>query len=488
MLLTLTARHFDQTRGKAHAVPLRHPNILNRINGRSRITLWFDGQPLSRIAGSIQDVAERGGGLCHLNMPNETSDLPPGQCGGMLWLSLPGDVDPRHRPDGVVVELSEVDAAAATGRPCDGGPLLIVGAQRTGTTALQTALEVTTPYRAPRDACLHRWHTLEGFFTIQSMCHWLTHPFVSPLGTDADHRRFRTGMFDDSAFASDMLDSLAAHLGRSGSMLAQGSPCWIEKCPGWETSSLGPLFASLFPGARVIYMTRDPVSCSMSIARLENSLPQSPTNDADLRAIARNSAVWVISHLIWRRYARTRLGSGQMLEVPFGLFQSRPAEIVPSLARFLQLTDQQGEALLDALGRIPTKQHPIAIEEIDPVVLSMFRRLCRTEAAHWGYETGPCEPVDPATLQHVLRLFRAQLAHMLDWYQVRRDVTDALVEINARGALDAPLQAADAASEATAEPPIPPAPSLLLCRLTQARALCASERQWTARPSPATLG
>lgn len=487
MLLTLTARHFDQTLGKAHAAPLRHPQVLDRVNGRSRITLWLDGRPLVRPAGSIQDVAERGGGLCHLNLPYETSDLPRNQWCGMLWISLPGDVDPRLRPDGVVVELSEVEGERADRDRGEGGPLLIVGAQRTGTTALQTALEVATPYRAPRDACMHRWHTLEGFFTIQSVRHWLTHPFISPLGSDADHRRFRTGMFDDSAFASEMLDSLAAHLRRSGSMLAQGAPRWIEKCPGWETSSLGPLFACLFPRARVIYMTREPVSCTMSIARLEGSLPRTLASDADLRAIARNSGLWVISHLIWRRYARPRLDAARMLEVPFGPFERRPREIVPSITRFLQLTDAEGEGLVEALGRIPTRRHPIAKDEIDPAVPSLLRRLCRTEAAHWGYQTDPCEAVDQALLEQTLRLFRAQLTRMLDWYHIRREVADAIVEINARGALDQPRQPDDAATESVAEPPIPPAPALLSCRLARALGPRSIEREECASRDSAPL-
>lgn len=459
ILLTLTPRHFHKRLGHAHGVPLRHSAVLDRINGRSKITLWLDGRPLNRSGASVQDVAEHGDGRCHLNLPYENESIPREQWCGMLWISLPGNSEPREYGRAIVVELGEaphesVSAAAA-------GPLLIAGAQRTGTTALLTALDTATPLRAPQDACMHRWHTLEGFFTIQSALHWLTHPFVSALGSDGEQRRFRTGMFDDSSFASAMLDSLAEHIDRSGRMLAGGAPRWVEKCPGWETSSIGPLFAALFPRGRVIYMTRDPVSCTMSIARLEGSLPRALDSEAALRSIVRNSSVWVVSHLIWRRYGRPRLGSDRMLEVPFHLFQREPAEVVPSIARLLQLDEKQGDALLAALGHIPTPRHPIRVEEIDPAVPSLIRRLCRNEAARWGYEMGECEPVNAPMLEQVCSLYRGQLSRMLDWYQLRSDVAQAFVEANVQGASDgfAPSD----------EPPLPAPGPLLAARLARER-------------------
>lgn len=461
ILLTLTARHFDKRQGFAHAVPLRHPEVLRRIDGRSAITLWIGGHPVRRGAASVQEVAEHGEGRCHLNLPYETSSMPRDQWCGMLWMSLPDNSDPRDRSDGVVVELEPAKSTAPTRGVEGGGPLLIVGAQRTGTTALLTALDTATSLRSPQDVCMHRWHTLEGFFTIQSMRHWLTHPFVSPLGTDGEHVRFRTGMFDDSAFASAMLDSLGDHLAQCGALLTGGSRRWVEKCPGWETSSAGPLFVSLFRSARVLYMTRDPVSCAMSIARMEGSLEKKLESEASLRSIARNSSVWVVSHLVWRRYARTRLQSHQMLEVPFRLFQQDPAQVVPSIATTLGLTTDERDRMLESLGRLPTRKHPIAASEIDSGIPSLIRRLCRTEAAHWGYDLAPCEPIEPQLLDEACSQFRIQLERMLGWYGIRGEVARALCDSNVGGASDS--------HETAIEPALPPPGPLLAARLARQR-------------------
>ncbi len=58
-----------------------------------------------------------------------------------------------------------------------------------------------------------------------------------------------------------------------------------------------------------------------------NTLPRTLASDADLRALARNSGLWVISHLIWRRYARPRLDAARMLEVPFGPFERQRSDL-----------------------------------------------------------------------------------------------------------------------------------------------------------------
>ncbi len=426
MLLTLTPRHFDQTLGKAHAVPLRHPQILDRINGRSCITLWLDGRPVEKPGASVQDVAANGDGRCHLNLPYETSNLPRDQWCGMLWVSLPGDIDPRSVPGCVVVELSEANASTPT-RTSDDGPLLIIGPQRSGTTALQTALDASTRYRAPRDVCMHAWNTLEGFFSAQSLWRLVSHPFISPFASQSVPPPFRTGVFDDCAMADAILDSIARHVDEVFRLAACGSPCWIDKSPGWEPVILAPLFRALFPTGRVIFMTRRPESCVLSIIRLEGRLTPSLSDPQLVDAIGRNSAVWVLAMYLWRTLVKPLVPSVSTLVLSMEAMQRREAAALDRVAVFLDLNSAEASAFATALDRVPLPRHANRPNEVEDDVSALVSALCKPEAERWDLATALSALPEHDAIIRARAAFERRLRQMIGWIGFRQEFIPPLV-------------------------------------------------------------
>lgn len=453
MLLTLTPRHFDQTLGKAHAVPLRHPQILDRINGRSRITLWLDGRPVEKPGASVQDVAANGDGKCHLNLPYEISVLPRDQWCGMLWISLPGDADPRSVAGCVVVELSEVDEPKPVARPMD-GPLLIIGPQRSGTTALQTALDASTRYRAPRDVCMHAWNTLEGFFSAQSLWRLVSHPFTSPFANQSAPPPFRTGVFDDCAMADAILDSIARHVDEVFRLAACGSPCWIDKSPGWEPVVLAPLFRALFPTGRVVFMTRRPESCVLSIIRLEGRLTPSLSDPQLVDAIGRNCAVWVMAMYLWRTLVEPLVPSESRLVLSMEAMQRRDAAALDRVSAFLDLNSTEASAFATALDRVPLLRHVNRPDEVEPDAVHLVSALCAAESQRWNFPQ-----LDQGFSGDLLGLARTKFERRLGQMLSQIGFGQAVVE---------PLVAGISGNSGA---PLPPSPSLERGPLLTARLL-----------------
>lgn len=433
ILLTLTPRHFSPPQGKAYPVVIRHPEVLRRIAAGTSVTLWIDGAWQGRAADGAEDVVANGGGRCFVEVqPIELRNLSEIEAVRMerqhspatAWLSLPDDADPRQRAAALVVRLG-ARTEPASPKP---GPLLILGPQRSGTTAMQVALHVATHYRAPTDINRHSGNTLEGFHFAQVALRLVSHRLLSCFGSDSHQMNLSTGVFDDGGMADLAVQSLAEHVMRMYNLSACAAGQWTDKCPGWEATVLGPLFAAMFPGARVMFMARDPVSCALSIARLESSLPESLDDDRAVLSIARNSAVWTVSHMLWRRYARPRLPQGQWLEVPFETFRDQPEAVQPSVARLLELSSRESEQFIAALGRVRLPRHPIDSSSLDARIAALIGRLCRDEALRGSTALPETVRLDETTVAEACRLFRIQVERMLTWHSIRPAVVSAIAD------------------------------------------------------------
>lgn len=473
MLLTLTARHFSERRGRAYPVTVRHPQVLRHLWPGMTVRIWHSagmGEWVGRRASCVEEVVEEGDGRCFVELREIWLAYPfacdPGAEGvahmvATIWISLPGDVDPRTLSDALIVELEPTAESNRSGEGGSPGPLLILGPQRSGTTALQVALHLATRYAAPADINRFPGNTLEGFHAARILQRFVSHPLLSCFGADSLDTEPRTGLFDDSALADWMIDSLADHLRRAYSLAASVDAAWTDKCPGWEAAAIGPLFASLFPGARIVFMTRDPVACVLSIVRLESRLPAS-LDDADaLHALARNSAAWVCTHLIWRRYGRPRLRREIWAEVPFSPFRENPAEVMPELARVLSLNEAEQAGVLAALKRVPLPRHAVDFSALDPRLPALIARLCLDEARRWGYALAPGASIEPALLEQACGIFQTHLAWLLRRHSIRAEVIREIVEqcIAAARSPDAPPKD---------ETPAPPPGLLLSARLSRA--------------------
>jgi len=466
-ILTLTARHFSQPRGKAYPVTVRHPALTRRMTAGMRVQIWDSSTWRGVAADSVEDVAMHGGGRCFVEVRPIWLEYPfdcdPGTKGvshplTTIWLSLPDDSDPRKREEGLIVELSAPGAARPTPEKSATGPLLIIGPQRSGTTALQLALHLATRYRAPCDVNRYPANTLEGFHVAQAAHCFVGHRFLSCFGSDSRHLSLRTGVFDDSGMADWMIDSLAEHLSRTYCLAACTDGTWTDKCPGWEATALGPLYAALFPGARIIFMSRDPVSCVLSIARLEATLPRSLDDEGAVVSIARNAAVWIISHLLWRRYGRPRLPSHAFLEVPFEAFRDHPEQVAPRIGDHLALTAPERREFLAALRRVRLPRNPIDHSAMDPRIPALIQRLCRDEAMRSSHEVVGDLTLDGAVVDNACRLLRAHLDRMLDWHSIRPDVARSIADRVIEAALHHDAHLRD-------EPPLPDPGPLLSTRI-----------------------
>lgn len=445
ILLTLTPRHFSRTLGHAYAVPLRHPYVLDRITGRSKITLWLDGQPLSRAGASVQEVADCGEGRCHLNLPYETEQIPREQWCGYLWVSLPGNADPREHRNGIVVELSMTERESFSAEPSAGGPLLIIGPQRSGTTALQTALDVSTRYRAPRDVCMHAWNTLEGFLSAQSLWRLVSHPFTSPFANQCEPPPFRTGVFDDCAMADRILDVMARQVDEVFRLAACGSPCWVDKSPGWEPVVLAPIFRALFPTGRIIFMTRRPETCVLSIIRLEGRLTPSLSDPQLVDAIGRNCAVWVMAMYLWRMLVEPLLPKDSRLVLSMEAVQRRDAPVLETVGEFLELDSTERRRFEVALDRVPLPRHLKRPDEVEADVPVLVSALCKPEAEQWNLHPEPDEVSNLNALTSARTKFERRLSQMLSEIGFRQEFIEPHVAEMAsprRGLLQPPSCAA----------------------------------------------
>lgn len=128
-ILTLSARHFSSPRGKAYPVTVRHPEVVARLWAGMSVRLWTGEAWAGRSAKSVEDVVNGGDGLCFVEVREiwlrYPFDCDPGASGvshllATVWISLPGDVDPRTLESGLILDL-EPDSTASTANGGGGG-------------------------------------------------------------------------------------------------------------------------------------------------------------------------------------------------------------------------------------------------------------------------------------------------------------------------------------------------------------------------------
>lgn len=408
MLLTLTSRHFSNPCDKAYPVEIRHPGVLEHIVKPAPVRLWWKGQWHDNVAVDAADVQTHGDGRCFIaDAPVENRSRI------VLWVSLPDNTDPRTISQSVVVAVGSANELSRSAKPIpdEDGPLLIIGPQRSGTTALQTALDAATRYKAPRDINTHPWNTLEGFFTVQSVQRLLQHRFTSPLGNRVQSSEFRTGLFDDSAFADDLLSMQAQCINNAFRLSTHETASWIDKSPGWEPVALSPIFKALFPSGKIIFMAREPESCVISIIRLEGRLHPSLDNPELIGSIGRNAAVWKLSHTLWRMIGTALIDPSSRLEVTMESLRGRESATIQAITKFLNLNDVESVNLTQALRDVPLAQHAQSSESINPAIPALIARLCNP-----GIEAqDDATAIPDDALQQARSVFLNRLQQMLVW-------------------------------------------------------------------------
>lgn len=416
MKIALLSRHFSGTVGRAHRVDLDHPHVVQRLLPGAVVRLWVDGVEVSRPTETLDAVVREGEGRCFVD-------------GTKLWISIPGDRQPRKETIDLVVDVPLKDDAERAARASAARPLLILGPQRCGSTALQWALDHCTAYKAPRDMRGILDNTLEGFYLTQLLKTFLNHPHYSPFGSDAGTHFWGTGLFLDCGFSAEMLERLGEHIDWAYSTASATKGTWTDKCPGWDSVAIAPLFRLLFPRGHVFFLSRDPVSNVLSILRLRGELPYDLPEERRVAAVAQACAGWTVAHYLWRRYVRPIMPAGAATEVSFARFRRRDADVLASIQIAAGLTDAEIEAVSADLNEPQVPTHAVERERLDAWVAPAIWYLCGREAGLWGYE-GEAEvagEIDPLAERRtaVRTAFLPSVFHSLSWLGLKTDAVNA---------------------------------------------------------------
>ncbi|MCC6907300.1 MAG: hypothetical protein IT430_05105 [Phycisphaerales bacterium] len=413
MKIALLGRHFSGTVGKAHRVDLDHPFICERLARSAAVRLWVDGAEVSQPTGSLDEVVTLGEGRCFID-------------GAKLWISIPGDRQPRQESIDLVVDvpLTTDRDMHSTARP-----LLILGPQRCGSTALQWALDHCTPYKAPRDLRGYLDNTLEGFYLTQLLKSFLNHPHYSPFGSDAAGHFWGTGLFQDCGLSGEMLARLAQHIDWAYSTTSGTLGTWTDKCPGWDSVAIAPLFSMLFPHGHVFFLSRDPVGNVLSIMRLRGELPDDLPEERRPAAVAQACAGWTVAHYLWRRYVRPIMPRGAATEISFAKFRRREPEVLAAIQAAANLSDEEIEAVSADLNEPQVPTHAVERQRLDDWVVPAIWHLCGSEAKRWGYEKPESAEVaadapSPWRLP-VRNAFLPTVFHALSWLGLTTDAVNA---------------------------------------------------------------
>lgn len=355
------------------------------------IRLWLNGQEFSRPARSRSEIEQLGDGRTLID--DDT-----------LWFSLPNIVGKSElaHPDApldLVIDIpSLIEPQTTENSSTAPTPIYIVGPQRCGSTALLWALDCGTRFTAPRSALAEDSVLLEGYLLRQFLAPSLTSRPCSPFGAQfqAPPPSFPTGAFEqggDMEFAlrrlADVVDSTFRHT-------CSGASAWVDKAPGWEALATAPMFHALFPYGRSIMMTREPVSCVLSIIRLTGldlyELPDSETSEF----IAWGCANWVVGHFLWRTACENGIPKNRTLVVSMNELRSDPERAVNPLQTLLQLNPQERDGLVRHLHGAPVAVHQANRPTIDLRLRFVIEELTSAEAQCWGYERDQAT----ATLPH----------------------------------------------------------------------------------------
>ena len=176
-----------------------------------------------------------------------------------------------------------------------------------------------------------------------------------------------------------------------------GADAWVDKAPGWDVLATVPLFHALFPHGRSIMMTREPVSCVLSIIRLNGlNLYELPDPD-DSKFIAEQCANWMVNHFLWRTACENCIPKNRTLVVSMNELRDEPERAASPLQDLLQLNPQERDGLIHHLHGGPVPVHQATRPTIDPRLKFVIEELTSAEARCWSYKR---TQATTATLPH----------------------------------------------------------------------------------------
>ncbi|MEM7694530.1 MAG: sulfotransferase [Pseudomonadota bacterium] len=243
------------------------------------------------------------------------------------------------------------------------GPLFILGFPRSGTTAMAKAVTRTQKFGA---------YAQEGHFL---------HLFAQGLDRIAQGKASHNSIMEDEAKRRMVLQEFRALANRVYSR--KGDPCdtrWIDKTPDLAQVRAIPVLNRLWPGARYIFLYRDPFSAVRSNLALWPNVVEGREGDVAKR--------WAQCHRVFRTHRA--LLSGRCAEIYQPDMLSGPGKVAEALGEALDLGPGQIKAVAQELGRDQAVNRPRgdAGAKYDAVALSAaaleaVEAEVRDEADRW---------------------------------------------------------------------------------------------------------
>jgi hypothetical protein len=247
-------------------------------------------------------------------------------------------------------------------------PVFVVGAARSGTSAMAQALVKATRYQGfaeghVLDIAIRVGNAVEQHLDRKSI--WVKHK---------DRGGYHLGRMPNARFE-------AATLAFLRSLTADfATPCWLDKTPTYQMIASVPVLADAWPNARFIFMKR---------RGLENVRSRLRKFRGQVFTFACKD--WTLIMSGWRNVRNSI--PGRFLEVDQYDMATDPALTAESVSTLLQLDPKEAEGLRECL----TGERPEATGVPQDIVgdvaelgwsdedLNQFREICGPEMSAYGY-------------------------------------------------------------------------------------------------------
>ena len=256
------------------------------------------------------------------------------------------------------------DIAAETGR--EDRPVFVIGAARSGTSAIFQSLTRVTRYRG-----FFEGHVLDIAAAVSK--------------TVDEHFQTKASQIPKSTFYHlNMIDHAATYKAVRAMLrqLASGytTPYWADKTPNSPMVSSAPILASTWPLARFIFMKRRGIENVLSRQRKFRQC-----------SFEYDAQDWAATMRAWRA-VRDEI-PGKFLELEQVELLRNPVSCARAVGDFLTLAEEEisglGEYLRQHRPEVtdPTAQIVPKIEDTGwtPEQIATFRRLCHEEMVAYGY-------------------------------------------------------------------------------------------------------
>jgi hypothetical protein len=251
----------------------------------------------------------------------------------------------------------------------DASPVFVLGAARSGTSAMTQGLLKTGRYSGCEEG-----HFFELAGVLTDRCEW----FYKKKGDDSVRPGVLLSLIDRHVVSS-RIKSIFADLARD----VFRTRFWVDKTPQPAAVKYAPLFREIWPQSRFIFMCRRPLE---NVASRRRKFPT--------LTMQQLCADWVD---VMRAWTSVRLQlAGAAIEVDQLVMAREPDAVASEIAAFLSLAPEEAERLKHSLRSDKPQQTGNALETIGLSTVDwseedqmIFMELCMPWFSELGYSTGP---------------------------------------------------------------------------------------------------